>query len=172
MFQIGDCIAYGVSGICRVSDICASPFDSKDTRRFYVLKSLTETDRTIYSPADTCNEVGRTPYTTENLTALFANLSVVDEIEVPQEKRRKDFYRAAMANPIPEVCLQMLKTVAARRAACLVQRKRLPAMDAEYEGLAKKLLLQEIIYAFQETLASAEEKLQMVLSGLKSQVTA
>lgn len=166
MFQIGDCIVYGTNGICKITARGASPFDSKDTREFYVLKTLCENDRTIYSPSETCSQVARFPYTAETLSALFASVSDLAPVDVPLEKRRKDYYRAAMANPSPESCLSMLKTVKARRAACAVQRKRLPAMDSEYEVLAKKLLLQEIRYAFSATREEAEEKLQTIMETL------
>ena len=168
MFQIGDCVAYGISGICQVIDICNSPFDAKDTRQFYVLKALYEKDRTIYTPVETGDVMGRVPFTKEMLTDLFSVIADIAPISVAEEKRRKDTYRGAMAKPVPMVCLQMLKTVAFRRANCVAQRKRLPAMDAEYENLAKKLLLQEIGYAFSVSHAEAENTLQGVLQQIST----
>ena len=38
MFSVGDYMIYGINGVCLVEDICASPFDKKDTRSFYMLK--------------------------------------------------------------------------------------------------------------------------------------
>ena len=166
MFSIGECIAYGATGICRVADICASPFDAKDTRRFYVLKSIAEQDRTIYTPTEMGDLVGRAPYTAETLTALFSKAGEIDPLQVDEEKHRKDIYRRTMTNPIPDACMQMLKTVARRRGACAQLRKHLPAMDSEYEGLAKRLLVQEIMYAFSVSATDADAKLRGVMEQL------
>lgn len=166
MFSIGECIAYGAIGICRVADICASPFDAKDTRRFYVLKSVAEQDRTIYTPTEMGDTVGRPPYTAEALTAIFSCVEEVEPLVVGEEKHRKDVYRTTMTNPLPEACVKMLKTVACRRATCAQLRKHLPAMDSEYEGLAKKLLLQEMMYAFSITAAEADGRLRKILERL------
>lgn len=166
MFSIGDCIAYGATGICRVTDICTSPFDPKDTRRFYVLKSIIEQDRIIYSPTEMGNVVGRIPYTMDALELLFSKAALTEPLVVAEEKHRRDVYRTAMTNPLPEACMQMLKTVAGRRAFCFQQRKHLPAMDSEYESLAKKLLIQEIMYAYALDVSDAEARLRAVMEQL------
>ena len=166
MFSIGECIAYGTTGICRVADICASPFDAKDTRKFYVLKSLVEQDRVIYTPTEMGDLAGRTPYTEAELATLLSDVSQVEPLVVEEEKHRRDVYRRTMTNPLPETCVQMLKTVACRRRLCAQLRKHLPAMDSEFEGLAKKLLLQEIMYAFSVSAADADVRLRSVMEQL------
>ena len=34
MFEKGETVYYGTAGVCKVSDICRSPFDKKDDRMF------------------------------------------------------------------------------------------------------------------------------------------
>ena len=60
MFNIGDLLFYGTNGVCRVSEICSSPFDSSDTRSFYKLTPIAEnTSLVIYTPVENTQVVMR-----------------------------------------------------------------------------------------------------------------
>ena len=51
MYQAGDYIVYGTSGVCRVDEIKPSPFEGEEGRQYYTLTPVTGTE-TIYIPVD------------------------------------------------------------------------------------------------------------------------
>ena len=53
MFNIGDYILYGKNGVCRLTDICSSPFDENDTRTYYKLQTQHGASSVIFTPTDT-----------------------------------------------------------------------------------------------------------------------
>ena len=51
MYQAGDYIVYGTSGVCRVDEVKPSPFEDEADRQYYTLTPVTGTE-TIYIPVD------------------------------------------------------------------------------------------------------------------------
>ena len=52
MFAVGDLIVYSETGVCRVEQVGAPPFDPKAKREYYTLSPLNSRE-TIYVPVDT-----------------------------------------------------------------------------------------------------------------------
>lgn len=52
MFAVGDLIVYSETGVCRVEQVGAPPFDPKAKREYYTLSPLNSRE-TIYAPVDT-----------------------------------------------------------------------------------------------------------------------
>ena len=145
MFELEEYIVYGANGVCRVTEICPSPFDASDTRMFYVLKPAGDRGNSvIYTPVDNESVLMRPLLSREAVEGLVARVSSLPVLDVPVERQRKDVYKSTMASVDPELYFRLLKTVYERREAAKEKRKRLPEMDNEYEFLAKKSLYTEL----------------------------
>ncbi|MFQ9127834.1 MAG: CarD family transcriptional regulator [Butyricicoccaceae bacterium] len=48
MYQAGDYIVYGTSGVCRVDEIKPSPFEDEADRQYYTLTPVTGTELSIF----------------------------------------------------------------------------------------------------------------------------
>ena len=52
MFNKGDKIIYGQTGVCIVEDICEKTLIRNSTRRYYILKPIFQSNNIIYAPVD------------------------------------------------------------------------------------------------------------------------
>ena len=160
MFSIGDFMVYGINGVCRVQDICASPFDKKDTRTFYLLKPLgTGEGSVIYTPVDNVQVLMRPLMTKEQAAALIERMPGLEPLEVPMEKMRRDLYRQAMQSCDPEQYVRLIKTVYRRRMDMMQQHKRLSETDSDFERNAKLSLYHELSVVLEVKFAEVEQYL-------------
>ncbi len=160
MFSIGDYMVYGINGVCRVQDICASPFDKKDTRTFYLLKPLgTGEGSVIYTPVDNVQVLMRPLMTKEQAAELIERMPGLEPLEVPMEKMRRDLYRQAMQSCDPEQYVRLIKTVYRRRMDMMQQHKRLSETDSDFERNAKLSLYHELSVVLDVKFAEVEQYL-------------
>lgn len=145
MFAVGEYIVYGTNGICRVEEICASPFDATDTRTYYLLVPLNNPmSSTIYTPVNNERVPMRRLMTREEIEVLIRGMADIEELVVPVEKQRRDLYRTTLGALRPEGYVSVIKTVHRRRAQLAAAHKHFPVTDMEYGRLAKHLLYSEI----------------------------
>lgn len=160
MFSIGDYMVYGINGVCRVQDICASPFDKKDTRTFYLLKPLGASEGSvIYTPTDNAQVLMRPLMTKEQAAELIERMPRLAPLEVPMEKMRRDLYRQAMQSCDPEQYVRLIKTVYRRRMDMIQQHKRLSETDSDFERNAKLSLYHELSVVLEVKFAEVEQYL-------------
>ena len=145
MFQIGDLLFYGTNGVCRVSEICSSPFDSSDPRSFYKLAPIAEnTSLVIYTPVDNTQVIMRSLISKEAAEALLARIPEIEKVAVAVEKHRKEAYRETIREGDPEGFVKIIKTVRARRELFRRTRRRVPDLDNDFEHTAKTCLYGEL----------------------------
>ncbi len=158
MFEIGEYIVYGTNGICRVDDVCASPYDRTDTRTYYLLVPVNNPmSSTIYTPVDNDRVPMRRLMTPEQIEALICTMPGIEELVVPVEKQRRDIYRATINELRPEGYVSIIKTVHRRREQLTAARKHFPVSDMEYGRLARHLLYSECAHVLGLDEESVEE---------------
>ena len=147
MFAVGEYIAYGTNGICRVEEIGPSPYDKTDSREFYLLVPVNNpSSSTIYTPVDNDRVPMRALMTKEEIDGLIAAIPSVDVLTVPAEKKRREIYRTVLGTLRPEGYVQVIKTVRRRRAELTAARKHVPVTDLEYGRLAMQMLCGECAF--------------------------
>ncbi|MBQ3056340.1 MAG: CarD family transcriptional regulator [Clostridia bacterium] len=158
MFRVGEYIVYGINGICRVEDVCASPFDKTDPRTYYLLVPLNNPmSSTIYTPVNNERVPMRRLMTKEEIESLIAAMPEIDLLTIPVEKQRREIYRTTIGTLAPEGYVQVIKTVHRRREELTAARKHFPVTDLEYGRLAKHLLYSECAHVLGLTEESVEE---------------
>jgi CarD family transcriptional regulator len=165
MFEIGEYIVYGTSGICRVEAICASPYDRTDTRTYYLLiPKHNPMSATIYTPVDNDRVPMRRLMTAEQIETLIALIPEIGCLVIPAEKKRREIYRSAVGELRPEGYVSVIKTVRRRREELAAARKQFPVCDLEYGRLAEHLLYSECAHVLglseQATESYIEDQLQ------------
>ncbi len=144
MFEVGEHIVYGINGICRVEEICASPYDATDTRTYYLLVPVhNPMGSTIYTPVNNERVPMRRLMTAEEIHALIDAMPEIETLTVPAEKQRREIYRTTIGELKPEGYVSVIKTVYRRREELTAARKHFPVSDLEYGRLAKHLLYSE-----------------------------
>ncbi len=145
MYGIGEHVIYGTNGICRVGKVCRSPFDPSDSRLFYVLYPLFDlSNSVIYTPVDNPAVVMRPPVSRKEAVDLFGKIPELDIITVPEEKKRKEYYREAVRTTMLTEYIRVIKTVVRRRAEFKKMRRRLPDLDNDFEHTSRNCLYGEI----------------------------
>ena len=164
MFDIGDLLFYGTNGVCRVSEICASPFDTNDTRQFYKLTPIAEnTSLVIYTPMDNTQVIMRPLISKDEAEALVARIPEIEKVAVAVEKHRKEAYRETIREGNPEGYVKIIKTVRARREYFKRTRRRVPDLDNDFEHTARLCLYGELSTVLG---VSREEICRIVLEGI------
>lgn len=166
MFSIGDYMVYGINGVCLVQDICASPFDKKDTRTFYLLKPLgASSGSVIYTPTDNEQVPMRPLMNKEDAEALIMSMPELLPLEIPMEKMRREIYRQVMHSCNPVEYVRLIKTVHQRRIDMMQQHKRLSETDSDFERNAKVSLYHELAVVLDVQYTEME---QYLISKLQS----
>ncbi len=164
MFNIGDLLFYGTNGVCRVSEICSSPFDSNDARQFYKLTPIAENSSlVIYTPVDNTQIIMRPLISKEEAEALVARIPYIEKVSVAIEKHRKENYRETIREGNPEGYVKIIKTVRARREYFKRTRRRVPDLDNDFEHTARLCLYGELSTVLG---VSREEISRIVLEGI------
>ncbi len=149
MYQIGDLILYGGTGVCRVEDIISrKPGRAEPERTYYVLKPLYQTG-TITTPVDN-NKVFTRPVITRDEA-----MDLIDQIPNIQAEayhnqnlqQLENYYRTEMEE---HDCLSLLRlTMSAYRKKVEREQKKLKfgAVDRRYMERAENLLYGELAVA-------------------------
>ena len=162
MFEVGEYIVYGMNGICRVEDVCTSPYDKTDPRTYYLLVPVNNPmSSTIYTPVDNERVPMRRLMTPEEIEGLIAAMPGISLLTVPVEKQRREIYRTTIGSLAPEGYVQVIKTVHRRREELAAARKHFPVTDLEYGRLAKHLLYSECAHV----LGLAEDSMEAYITS-------
>ncbi len=164
MFEKGSFVYYGTAGVCKVKDICSSPFGVNDGKMYYVLAPNNFDNGTvIYAPTDNDKVVLRAVMTAVEAEGLLASVKALPPIEVPNEKQRREAYRNALKDGAPETIARVIKTVSLRKALLVNTKKRMSDTDAEFDKIARRALAGELAVALGATSAEAEARLNKAL---------
>ena len=150
-------VYYGTAGVCKVGDICKSPFDKNDDRTYYMLEPGDFSGGTIiYAPADGGKVMLRALMTAEEAKGIIAAMAEMEPIEVTNEKHRRDEYRNALREGTPLSVARVIKSVYERRKKAIKAQKRLSDTDTEFDKTARRALLGEISHVLGIEAAEAE----------------
>ena len=164
MFEKGEMVYYGTAGVCKVGDICKSPFDKNDERMYYMLEPGDFSGGTIiYAPAEGGKVILRPLITEEEARALIASLPELEPITVANEKHRREEYRNALREGTPLSIARIIKTVYERRKNAIKTQKRLSDTDAEFDKTARRALIGELACVLGMSTDEAEKLLNMSL---------
>ena len=161
MFEVGEYIVYGTNGICRVEEVCKSPYDKSDPRDYYLLVPVNNPmSSTIYTPVNNERVPMRRLMTVAEIDALISDMPAIELLVVPIEKQRRDLYRNIIGTLSPKGYVQIIKTVHRRREELTAAHKHFPVTDLEYGRLAKHLLYSECAHV----LGLAEDSMEQYIA--------
>ena len=164
MFEKGELVYYGTAGVCKITDICTSPFGGNDGRMYYVLAPNDFDNGTlIYAPTEGGNVLLRAVITQEEAENLLASIPTLAPLNVTNEKHRREEYRNTLKGGTPFALAVLIKTIYLRRAALVNTKKRLSETDTEFDKMARRALLGELSASLGITGAEAEARFDKAL---------
>lgn len=149
MYQKGELIVYGSTGVCRVEDI--GPLKGaggvKGTREYYTLSPLFGSG-IIYTPADT-NIFMRPVLSREQVEQLIDRLPELEEKEVDVSNLRAltEHYHAAFESHQCEDLLRLIKALYQRGQRTVRQGRRQGLTELSYRKRAEELVHGEFAVA-------------------------
>lgn len=160
MYQIGELVQYGTSGVCRVEEIVQGvPGLQKDTE-CYLLIPVSKKEEKIYTPVDNDKVKMRRILSSEEVNELIRQASKIEGPTISNEKQCESIYREELYSVDCYRWLGLLKTLYNRRAVRIAIGKKVTATDERYLKSVEERLKEELTLVIgQEATAKELEKL-------------
>ena len=144
MYQIGELVQYGTSGVCRVEEIVQGvPGLSKDTQ-CYLLIPVSKKEEKIYTPVDNEKVKMRRILSKEEVMELLEKVSEIKGPVILNEKQCEPVYREELYSIDCYRWLGLLKTLYARREARIAMGKKITTTDERYLKSVEERIREEL----------------------------
>lgn len=158
MFEKGEYIVYGMTGVCRVSDITEMNMDGiTGSKLYYVLEPTGVNGSRIITPVEGNKNVMRRVMTSEEAYDLIDGLDQIDSLSVRDDKQRENCYKEALKTCDCREWVGVLKTLYLRRQDRLSRGKRMTEVDERYMKKAKENLFGELSIPLGISVAEVEK---------------
>ena len=163
MFEKGERIIYGSSGVCEVVDI--SMMDMSGTRQgklYYTLIPVYMNGSKIYTPVDNQKIVMRKLLSKGEVMPLIDQIPDIEPLWIKDEKKREEVYKEALQPCTFEGMIRIIKTLYRRQRVRIENGKRLASLDERYMKMAEDSLYGELSIS----LDMEREKVAQYITGL------
>ena len=145
MFEIGEYIIYGNTGVCRVGEVkkMAAP-GSKDDQLYYALEPVYDKGCRLFTPVDNQKVKMRPVLTKKEADELIDQIKDIDILWVQDEKNREQIYKDAIRTCSCVEWVRIIKTLYLRKESRLAAGKKVTSSDAKYLHLAEDSLYGEL----------------------------
>ena len=144
MFNIGDFVVYGRSGICEVIDITTMKMSGVPIDKlYYVLRPYKDKNGKISTPVDNDKIVIRAVISEEEAKDLLNQMAKITELEIPSEKMREAVYKESIRSCDCISLIKLIKTIRTRKQERLAIGKKITATDERYVKMAESSLYSE-----------------------------
>ena len=144
MYQIGELVQYGNSGVCKVEEIVQGVPGLQEDTQCYLLVPVGRKEEKIYSPVDNGRVKMRRILSSEEVKELMEKTSEIEEISITNEKQCESIYREELYSVDCYRWLSLLKTLYSRRAARNAAGKKVTATDERYLKNVEDRLKEEL----------------------------
>ena len=163
MYQIGELVQYGNSGVCKIEEIVQGVPGLQKDIQCYLLIPVNGRDGKIYSPVDSGKVKMRRILSSEEVRELMEKVPQMEELTIANEKQCESIYKEELYSVDCSRWLGLLKTLYARKAARLEAGKKVTATDERYLKSVEDRLKEEfsIVLGKEETQSELEKLLQV-----------
>lgn len=145
MFEIGEYIVYGNTGVCRVGEVKRMTAPGADgDQLYYALEPVYDKGCRLFTPVDNQKVKMRPVLTKEEADQLIGQIREIDTLRVGDEKNREQVYKDAIRTCNCVEWVRMIKTLYIRKETRLAAGKKVTSSDAKYLHLAEESLYGEL----------------------------
>lgn len=144
MYQIGELVQYGISGVCKVEEIVQDVPGLKKDTEYYLLVPVSKKEEKIYTPVESGKVKMRRILSSEEVKELMGKASDIEKLTIVNEKQCEVLYREELYSVDCCRWISLLKTLYARKAARLAAGKKITATDERYLKNVEERLLEEL----------------------------
>lgn len=146
MFEKGQTVLYGQTGVCTVEDIAEKELVRNQKRLYYVLKPYFQQNNTIYAPADSDKVFIRPVMTAPQADELILKIpeikAKIKNAEITQEE-----CRTALSSHSCDDLVRLTAKIYEKKKSAQAEKKKLGFSDEKYLHLAEELLFGELSVA-------------------------
>lgn len=143
MFAIGDYIAYGLTGVCKVTEIKEERFLNYPTQSFYILNPVFSPEMTIKVPVLAQNSPFRNIYSKDEIEQLIFKIPKWELLWINDERERNQRFKDMLRKCEVDDWMTLIKTIYSYKYLPEFKGKKLNKNDEEILKTAEKLLNQE-----------------------------
>lgn len=160
MFQAGELVIYGNSGVCQIKEVGVPGFSTGENARSYYTLSPLHSTETIYTPVDT-KVLMRTVISSTEAQTLIGQLPQLEEEDYStcNTKWLANAYESSLQDYTCETLMKLIKSICMKNCEVILSRKKLNETDLKYLKRAEDLLYNE----FSVALGVAEEDVKQVI---------
>jgi len=145
MFQTGDLVVYGTTGVCRVEEICKPGLSEDKNREYYLLKPRHQ-DGIIYCPVDNTKVPIRSVISREEAEALIDLIPTIqaEACRAPTLQALAQHYQSNLRSHDCRDLMEMMMSIYAKQQQAEAQHRRLGMVDERFMKQAERLLYGEL----------------------------
>ena len=150
MFQVGQLIVYGNTGVCRVEKI--GPPDlvgAAEGVDYYTLSPYYSQNSRIFTPCDNDKVVMRPVISKREARKLVDDIPYIELLSIADEKSREERYKETMRSCDCREFISIIKTIHERKLKRLAEGKKVTASDEKYFSMAEDKLYGELAIALE-----------------------
>lgn len=166
MFQPGDYIHYGSTGLCRVEEITKLDLSGADKNRlYYRLTPLEGQGGIVYTPVDNKKVEMRRAMNTEEARGLIDSIPEIQELWISDERQREQNYKKALQSSDCKCWIQIIKTLYRRGQSRIAQGRKITSTDEKYFKIAQNRLCSELALALGRNKEEMEQYIALRVRG-------
>lgn len=142
MFKVNDLIMYGITGVCKVTDIEKVKFKNEE-KEYYVLSPIYAKNTTIKIPVDNKKVSMRRVSTKENVDSIISNISNQDVFWIDDYKERAEKFKDMVKGGECEDLVTVVRSIYSNKKKKKSVGKKIYKTDDEIMKVAQKLLNEE-----------------------------
>lgn len=146
MFQPGELVVYGATGVCRVEEITRPNLTGTDrNKEYYLLKPLHQ-DGVIYAPVENAKIPMRPVISRQNAEDLIDLIPSIraEAHHAPTVQALAQYYHTAVHSHDNRDLLELMMSIYAKQQQAESQKRRLGLVDERYMKQAERLLYGEL----------------------------
>lgn len=147
MFEQGEYIVYGSTGVCKVEKVTTMDMDGvPGDKLYYILRPYHKEDREIFTPVDNKKTKMRKLLSSNEIKYYLNEFNELEDFEITKEKFREDNYKQCVRGCDFREILRLVKSLLKRKRSRLLSGKNFPSTDERYLKIAENILFSEISY--------------------------
>lgn len=165
MFEVGDYVVHGNSGVCRVDAVQTMDGIGADKKRvYYTLVPLYTSGSKLFVPTDTKKVVIRSVMTKKEVKKLMDEWNEIETLQVDNDKNREEVYKEALRSCDSRQWVRLIKTSYQRNQSRMEKGKKATTSDERYLQMAEENLFGELAIPLEMSRGEAEA---YFVAGLK-----
>jgi CarD family transcriptional regulator len=158
LFEVGDYVVHGNSGVCKVEAVQKMDNGMGDgqERTYYTLVPVYTSGSRLFVPTDSKKVVTRYVMTKKEAKKLLDEWDEIETLWVENDKKREEVYKEALRSCDSRQWVKLIKTSYQRNQARIKKGKKATTSDERYLQMAEDNLFGELAIPLQMTKGEAE----------------